>query len=242
MFSRLLAVVFVVCLALPAAAQAPAGPDRAAIEKIVREYLLQNPEVLVEAMNELRRRQESAASDAAKQAIAAHKKELFEDAASPVGGNAKGDVTLVEFFDYHCGYCKQVHEPMLTLMREDKNLRVIYKEMPILAPESRIAAAGALAAQKQGKYVELHNALMAARGKLTKDRVLALAKEQKLDVARLEKDMDTPEIQGAIDNNLKLAASIGVDGTPAFIVGDQFAPGALPIEQLREMVAQARKK
>jgi protein-disulfide isomerase len=242
MFSRLLAVVFVVCLAFPAAAQAPAGPDRAAIEKIVREYLLQNPEVLVEAMNELRRRQESAASDAAKQAIAAHKKELFEDAASPVGGNAKGDVTLVEFFDYHCGYCKQVHEPMLTLMREDKNLRVIYKEMPILAPESRIAAAGALAAQKQGKYVELHNALMAARGKLTKDRVLALAKEQKLDVARLEKDMDTPEIQGAIDNNLKLAASIGVDGTPAFIVGDQFAPGALPIEQLREMVAQARKK
>jgi protein-disulfide isomerase len=242
MFSRLLAVVFVVCLALPAAAQAPAGPDRAAIEKIVREYLLQNPEVLVEAMNELRRRQESAASDAAKQAIAAHKKELFEDAASPVGGNAKGDVTLVEFFDYHCGYCKQVHEPMLTLMREDKNLRVIYKEMPILAPESRIAAAGALAAQKQGKYVELHNALMAARGKLTKDRVLALAKEQKLDVARLEKDMDTPEIQGAIDNNLKLAALIGVDGTPAFIIGDQFAPGALPIEQLREMVAQARKK
>jgi protein-disulfide isomerase len=83
---------------------------------------------------------------------------------------------------------------------------------------------------------------MAARGKLTKDRVLALAKEQKLDVARLEKDMDTPEIQGAIDNNLKLAASIGVDGTPAFIIGDQFAPGALPIEQLREMVAQARKK
>ncbi|MDF3075100.1 MAG: hypothetical protein K0S54_2767 [Alphaproteobacteria bacterium] len=242
MFIRVLAAT-AFCLSLtPALAQTPAAPDRAAIERIVRDYLLQNPEVLVEAMNELRRRQELAAGEASKQAIGEYKKELFEDAASPVGGNAKGDVTLVEFFDYHCGYCKQVHEPMLSLMREDKNLRVVYKEMPILAPESRIAAAGALAAQKQGKYVEMHNALMSARGKLTKDRVLALAKEQKLDVARLEKDMETPEIQGAIDRNLKLAQAIGVDGTPAFIIGDQFAPGALPIEQLREMVAQARKK
>jgi protein-disulfide isomerase len=242
MFIRLLAAASFCLFLTPALAQAPAAPDRAAIEKIVREYLIQNPEVLVEAMNELRRRQEEAAGEASQRAIGAHKKELFEDAASPVGGNAKGDVTLVEFFDYHCGYCKQVHEPMLTLMREDKNLRVVFKEMPILAPESRVAAAGALAAQKQGKYMEMHNALMTARGKLTKDRVLALAKEQKLDVARLEKDMETPEIQGAIDRNLKLAAAIGVDGTPAFIIGDQFAPGALPIEQLREMVAQARKK
>lgn len=242
MFIRLTAVLFACLLAFPTLAQTSSAPDRAAIEKIVREYLIQNPEVLVEAMNELRRRQEAAANEASSKAIEAHKKELFEDGATPVGGNAKGDVTLVEFFDYHCGYCKQVHEPMLTLIREDKNLRVVYKELPILAPESRIAAAGALAAQKQGKYVELHNALMEARGKLTKDRVLALAKEQKLDVARLEKDMDSPEIQSAIDRNLKLAASLGVDGTPAFIVGDQFAPGALPIEQLREMVAQARKK
>jgi len=242
MFIRLTAVLFACLLAFPTWAQTPATPDRAAIEKIVREYLIQNPEVLVEAMNELRRRQETAANEASRHAIDAHQKELFEDGATPVGGNAKGDVTLVEFFDYHCGYCKQVHEPMQTLIREDKNLRVVYKELPILQPESRIAAAGALAAQKQGKYVELHNALMEARGKLTKDRVLALAKEQKLDVARLEKDMDSPEIQDAIDRNLKLAASLGVDGTPAFIVGDQFAPGALPIEQLREMVAQARKK
>lgn len=242
MFIRLTAALFACLLAVPTMAQTSSTPDRAAIEKIVREYLIQNPEVLVEAMNELRRRQEMAANEASSKAIEAHKKELFEDGATPVGGNAKGDVTLVEFFDYHCGYCKQVHEPMLTLIREDKNLRIVYKELPILAPESRIAAAGALAANKQGKYVELHNALMEARGKLTKDRVLALAKELKLDVAKLEKDMDSPEIQSAIDRNLKLAASLGVDGTPAFIVGDQFAPGALPIEQLREMVAQARKK
>ncbi len=242
MFTRLIAGLFACLVAFPALAQTSSAPDRVAIEKIVREYLIQNPEVLVEAMNELRRRQEMAANEASSKAIEAHKKELFEDGATPVGGNAKGDVTLVEFFDYHCGYCKQVHEPMLTLIREDKNLRIVYKELPILAPESRIAAAGALAANKQGKYVELHNALMEARGKLTKDRVLALAKELKLDVAKLEKDMDSPDIQGAIDRNLKLAASLGVDGTPAFVIGDQFAPGALPIEQLREMVAQARKK
>ena len=242
MLTRFIALLLAALVAVPALAQTPAAPDRAAIEKIVREYLIQNPEVLVEAMNELRRRQEVAAAEASKQAIAGHRKELFEDAAAPVGGNPKGDVTLVQFFDYHCGYCKQVHEPMLSLISEDKNLRVVYKELPILAPESRVAAAGALAAAKQGKYVELHNALMAARGKLTKDRVLAIAKEQKLDVAKLEKDMDAPEIQASIDRNLQLAQAMGVDGTPAFVVGDQFAPGAMPIEQLRELVAQARKK
>jgi protein-disulfide isomerase len=245
MFTRALAAAAVCLFLSPALAQAPtspSSPDRAAIEKIVREYLLKNPEVLVEAMDELRRRQEVAASEASKQAIGAYRKDLLEDEATPVGGNVKGDVTLVEFFDYHCGYCKQVHEPMQTLMREDKNLRVVYKEMPILSPESRIAAAGALAARKQGKYVEMHNALMSARGKLTKDRVLAVAKEQKLDVAKLEKDMELPEIQAALNRNLQLAQQLGVDGTPAFIIGDQFAPGALPIEQLRAMVAQARKK
>lgn len=242
MFIRFVAVVFAGLLALPAWAQSSTPPDRAAIEKIVREYLIQHPEVLVEAMNELRRRQEVAADEASKQAITAHRKELFEDKSSPVGGNPKGDVTLVQFFDYHCGYCKQVHEPMLSLIGEDKNLRVVYKELPILAPESRIAAAGALAAGRQGKYVEMHNALMSARGKLTKERVLAIAKEHKLDLAKLEKDMDAPEIQGEIDDNMKLAQAMGVDGTPAFVVGDQFAPGAMPIEQLRELVAQARKK
>lgn len=242
MFIRLTAVLFACLLAFPALAQSSATPDRAAIEKIVREYLIQNPEVLVEAMNELRRRQEVTAAEAAKLAVAAHKAELFNDASSPVGGNPKGDVTLVEFFDYHCGYCKQVHEPLQTLLREDRNIRVVYKELPILMPESRIAAAGALAAARQNKYVEFHNALMETRGKLTKERVLALAKELKLDVARLEKDMDLPEIQADIDRNLKLAANLGVDGTPAFAVGEHLAPGALDINQLRELVAAARKK
>jgi protein-disulfide isomerase len=242
MFTRLIAVLLACLITVPALAQTSSPPDRAAIEKIVREYLIQNPEVLVEAMTELRRRQENAAMEDAKKAMVANKAEIFADAASPVGGNPKGDVTLVEFFDYHCGYCKQVHEPINALLREDKNLRIVYKELPILVPESRVAAAGALAAAKQNKYVELHNALMEAAGKLSKDRVLALAKEHKLDVARLEKDMDSPEIQGAIDRNLKLAATLGVDGTPAFVVGEHIAPGALSIEQLRELVAEARKK
>lgn len=246
MFVRLTALLFACLLALPALAQtAPqtgTPSDRAAIEKIVREYLLQNPEVIIEAMNELRRRQELAAAEMAKQAMAAHRQELFEDPATPVGGNAKGDVTVVEFFDYHCGYCKQAHEPVLTLLREDRNVRFVYKELPILMPESRIAAAAALAAAKQGKYVELHNALMAAQGKLTRDRVLALARDQKLDLARLERDMESAEIQQAIDRNLELASALGVDGTPAFVIADQLVPGALDAEQLRDLVAHARRK
>ncbi len=242
MLVRLIAVLFACLLAVPALAQSGSTPDRAAIEKIVREYLLQHPEIIIEAMNELRRRQEMAAAEMAQQAIAAHREELFNDPATPAGGNPRGDVTIVEFFDYHCGYCKQVQEPLLRLLAEDRNLRIVFRELPIIADESRTASAGALAAAKQGKYVEFHNVLMAARGRLTRDRVLALAREQKLDVAKLEKDMDSPEIQRSIDRNLELAAMLGVDGTPAFIVGNQVVPGALSLEQLRELVAEARRK
>ncbi|MGE0152550.1 MAG: DsbA family protein [Reyranellaceae bacterium] len=242
MLARLIALVLACALAVPALAQTAAAPDRAAIEQIVREYLMQNPEVLLEAMNELRRRQEMAAAETAKQAIVAHRQELFDDPATPVGGNARGDVTIVEFFDYHCGYCKQAQESVVKLLDEDRNVRFVFKELPILIPESRLAAAAALAAAKQGKYVGLHNALMEARGKLTRDRILALAREQALDLARLEKDMESAEIQQAIDRNLELATAMGVDGTPAFVVGDQLVPGALDVGQLRELVAQARKK
>lgn len=243
MSGRLATFAAVCVFALPALAQAPgaAAQDRAAIEKIVHEYLVQNPEVLLEAMTELRRRQEAAAADASKQTLAMRKAEIFDDPDSPVGGNPNGNVTIVEFFDYHCGYCKQVHEPLLTMLGEDKQLRIVYKELPILAPESRIAAAAALAANRQGRYVDMHNALMAARGKLTKDRILALAKEMKLDVGKLAKDMELPEIEAAIDRNLQLATALGVEGTPAFVIGDLVAPGALDISQLRKLVADARR-
>ena len=236
--ARLLAVLFVGAIAASAHAQtaAPAGsPDRAAIEKIVRDYLLRHPEVLVEAMAELNKRM-------LRQAVTENSQQIFQDPQSPSAGNPKGDVTIVEFFDYHCGYCKQVHEPLLQALREDGNLRIVFKELPILAPESRVAAAAALAANRQGKYVEFHNALMGARGRLGKDRVLAMAREHKLDVDRLERDMDSSDIQSAIEANLQLAAALKIEGTPAFVVGDQIVPGALDIDQIRELIAEARAR
>jgi protein-disulfide isomerase len=219
----------------------PPGLDKATIERIVHDYILAHPEVLVEAITELRRRQEQATADQARKAMADQHEQIFNDPATPVGGNAKGDVTIVEFFDYHCGYCKQVQPSMESLLKEDGKLRVVYKELPILAPESRIAAAGALAAQRQGKYLAMHNALMSARGKLDKSRVLQIGKEVGLDVARLEKDMALPEIDAAIDRNLKLAGELGINGTPTFLIGDEFVPGAIDKDEIKKLIAKARK-
>jgi protein-disulfide isomerase len=244
------ALAAVLACAAPAVAQTPPaqspipllpGIDRAAIERIVHDYLIQHPEVLVEAINEIRRRQEQASADQAQKAIVDQHKEIFDDAMTPVGGNPQGDVTIVEFFDYHCGYCKQVQPSMESLIKEDGKIRVVFKELPILAPESRIAAAGALAAQRQGKYTVMHNALMSARGTLTKARVLQIGRDNGLDVAKLEKDMQLPEIDAAIERNLKLAAALDISGTPSFVIGGELVPGAIDIDDMRKLIAKARK-
>jgi protein-disulfide isomerase len=219
----------------------PPGLDKSTIERIVHDYLVQHPEVLVEAITEMRRRQEAASAEMAQKAIGDNREQIYNDPATPVAGNPKGDVTIVEFFDYHCGYCKQVQPSMESLLKEDGKLRFVFKELPILAPESRIAAAGALAAQRQGKYLAMHNALMNARGKLTRDRVLQIGKEAGLDVAKLEKDMQLPEIDAEIERNLKLAAALEINGTPSFLIGDELVPGAIDKDDIKKLIAKARK-
>ena len=242
MMRSIAAAAMAVLLAAPAMAQgAPPPLDKAAVEKIVKEYLMANPEILVEMMSELKKRQERLAQDSARKAIVERRSEIYDDPASPVGGNAKGTVTVVEFFDYHCTYCKQVQGPMQSLIKEDGNIRIVYKELPILREESRLAAQAALAANNQGKYEQFHNALMGARGVLTKERILQLAKETGLDVAKLGKDMADPKISAAIDRNLELARVLDVSGTPAFVIGDQIVPGAIGLEEFRKIVAEARK-
>ncbi len=231
-------------VALPAVAGAQTSPpplDREAIEKIVREYLMKNPEVIIEAVQELEKRQAQARDQAAKQTIAQRKAELTKDPDTPVGGNPDGDVTIVEFFDYHCGYCKRAHPTMQSVIKGDSKIRVAYKQMPILTPNSRVAAAGALAADKQGKYKEMHNALMEARGELTKERVLKIAADLKLDTEKLEKDMASPAVTQQIDRSLELAKSLGIDGTPAFVIGNKVIPGAVDASVIRAAVAEARK-
>ncbi len=238
---RSLIVLALVALPTMASAQTSSPPHREAREKIVREYLMKNPEVIIEAVQELEKRQASARDQASQQAISQRKAELISDPGTPVGGNPDGDVTIVEFFDYHCGYCKRAHPTMQGVVKADSKIRIAYKQMPILTPNSRVAAAGALAAARQGKYMEMHNALMEARGELTKDRVIQIAAGIKLDTAKLEKDMAAPEIAQQIDRSLELAKALGIDGTPAFVIGNKLIPGAVDASVIRAAVADARK-
>jgi protein-disulfide isomerase len=239
--SRLLLAIALIALPATAGAQST-PPDREAIEKIIRDYLMKNPEVIIEAVQQLEKRQQDARAQAAQQVIAQRKAELISDPGTPVGGNPDGDVTIVEFFDYHCGFCKRAHPTMQSVLKADPKIRVAYKQMPILTPNSRVAAAGALAAAKQGKYKEMHDALMEARGELTKDRVLKIAADLKLDAGKLEKDMAAPDINQQIDRSLELARALGIDGTPAFVIGNKVIPGAVDAGVLRAAVADARKQ
>jgi protein-disulfide isomerase len=224
-----------------AARPAPAGTlDRSEVERIVREYILANPEIVMEAVQVLRERQARAEEEAARTAIASSRPSLLADPRDPVGGNPRGDVTVVEFFDYQCGYCKQVHPTVRALLDADAGVRKVYKELPVLGPASVTAARAALAAKAQGRYEEMHAALMEARGQLDEDRVLRIARSVGLDVDRLRADMASPAVERHIQETMALAASIGIRGTPAFVVGDQLVPGATDLATLQRLVREAR--
>ncbi len=227
-------------VAVPAAT-ADAG-DKVAFGKKIREYLIANPEVLVEAMQELERRQDNQRDAVALKAIRQHKAELLADPDSPSGGNANGDVIIVDFNDYQCPYCKRAHQAVKSVVAADGKVKVVYKDLPILGEPSRIAAFAALAAVKQGKHLALHNALMEFSGKLDRARILEIAASVGLDVALLEKDMDDPKFKQVIDRNMALASALGLRGTPAFVIGDQFVPGAIDADALKQLIAEARKR
>lgn len=216
-------------------------PEGAALGKGIREYLLANPEVLVEAMQELERKQESQRDAVAQKGVRDNQAELYRDADSPVGGNPDGDVVIVEFNDYQCPYCKRAYQAVKSVVGSDGKVKIIYKDIPILGEASKIAALAALASMKQGKHGSLHNALMEYNGKLDRDKILELAVGVGLDRAQLEKDMDDPKLKQIIDRNMTLASSLGVRGTPAFVIGKQFVPGAVDAAALRQLIADARK-
>jgi len=226
-------------LAVPARA-ADAPLDRKAVEAIVRDYILTHPEIIVEAINELQRREQASAEDAASAAIRAHRDELFESKGSPVIGNPKGDITLVEFFDYQCGYCKASKPEMDAAAKADGKVRLVMKEFPILGPDSVMAAKAALAAHAQKKYAKLHDALMAHKGPLDEDTIMTIAKSAGLDTKRLRQDMESEAVQKEIDANLALARTLGIRGTPAFIIGDRLVPGAIDEDAFRKLFAEAR--
>ena len=222
--------------------------QKTAIQKIVHEYIVTNPEVLVEASRALQQKQQQNMVQNARQAIQANAKQLFNNQ-SPVAGNKQGKVNLVEFFDYQCIHCKQMVGVIGGLIKTNSDLRVVYKEFPIFGPNSQYAAAAALAANKQGKYHALHNALMAEKNKLNKDSVLRIAKKVGLDTEQLQKDMKDPAIKKELEANLDLAKKLGLGGTPAFVVAANplkdamkafFVPGAASQAMLQGLIKQAQ--
>ena len=191
-----------------------------AVRKIVRDYLMEHPEVIGEAIESLREKMRAQAESEAKKAIDARKDEIFSDANDPISGNAKGDVVIVEFFDYNCPYCKVVMDPMLDAAKADGKVKVVYKDLPILSADSMTAARVALAAKKQGKYDEVHRALMKYRGKLDEKTIFRLAGEAGANVDQIKKEMMAPEIDAQIKKTTELAHAVDVSSTPSFIVAN----------------------
>ncbi len=214
--------------------------ERVALERLVHDYLMENPEVIMQALTILQQREDQAEQVQQRQQLAGRSDELFRSPDSPIMGNPNGDVTVVEFFDYQCGYCKRVLDSVFQLSSADPNLRVVFKELPILGPASVIAARAALAAREQDRYVDLHNALMSHRGALDEATIFGIAGRIGLDVERLRRDMDSPAVAREIQANMELAQALGIRGTPAFVIGDRIVPGAVSLEVLRQLVAEQR--
>jgi len=233
-------------IASPAAAPAQSfsGDQRGEIERIVREYLLSHPGLLQEVMTELEKRQAAAESEKHRAAVQEHNATIFSSPRQVTLGNAQGDVTVVEFFDYNCGYCKRAMDDMLTLLKDDPKLKIVLKEFPVLGPGSVEAAQVAVAVRMQDKtgkkYLEFHQKLLGGRGQADKARALAVAKDIGLDMARLEKDLTSAEVKATLQENFKVAEALGLNGTPSYVIGDNVVVGAVGLEALKEKVNTSR--
>ncbi len=219
--------------------------QRHEIENIIRNYLVQHPDVLQDAMEALDKQQKQADADKARATIKENNATIFKSAHQVVLGNPQGNVTMVEFFDYNCAFCKRALPDMLELLKTDPDLKFVLKEFPVLGPGSVEAAHVAVAARMQDstgkKYIEFHQRLLGGRGPADKARALAVAKEVGFDIPRLEKDMDSDEVKQTIDENMKLADALGVSGTPSYVVGDEVVVGAVGLDELRAKIKAERK-
>lgn len=222
----------VTALALAAACTEPSAADetelsRADVEMIVREYILEHPEIIEEALIELSARQQAAETAAARQAIIDNADRLYNSDIAYSIGPDDAEVTLVEFFDYRCGFCKRVVDDIAALpAAHDGRVRVVFKELPILSAESRQAALAALAAGEQGKYFDMHLALMEATSSYSDAEINRIAEDAGVDVAKMRADMKSTEVQEKLSASLELARDLGVNGTPAFFIGEETVSGA----------------
>jgi protein-disulfide isomerase len=210
------------------------------IQTVIHDYILGHPEVLIESLQSAKRKQEERQKEIAQTYIKDHKKELLDDPDSPVLGNPQGDVTIVEFFDYRCPYCRQVDPLLRKLIEDDPKVRVVQKQLPVLGPTSVLAARAALAARKQGKQPQMHDALITKKPDFDEDSILATARGLGLDTAKLKTDMASPEVDTEIVKSERLAKDLHLTGTPAFIVGSVLIPGATNLETLKSLIDDAR--
>jgi len=245
---------FLAALVVAAAAFAPRGAiadastppdampkDRTALDQAIHDYLMNHPDVVLDTLRAAQEQADAKAAEQSRRTIITKRKELLDDPDDLVEGNPKGDVTIVEFFDYRCPYCKEVEPSLDALLKEDGKLRIVYKEFPILGEASVYATHVALAAKRQGKYAEFHRAMMATKGDIRDDTVLKVAASIGLDVAEVKADMNSPATDKLIDKNYALADALDIQGTPAIIIGDTLIPGATDLDSLRKDIAALRK-
>jgi protein-disulfide isomerase len=245
-FVRLPALALTALLfAAPAQAQSFSDTQRGEIEKIIKDYLIRHPEVLQEAIAELEKRQAVAEAEKGRKAVKQYSQALFNSPRQVTLGNPQGDVTFVEFFDYNCGYCKRALTDMQELMKADPKLKVVLKEFPVLGKGSEEAAQVAVAVRMQDpsgkKYLAFHEKLLTGRGQADKARALAAAKEAGADMGRLEQDLKSDEIRASIEESMKLAEALGLNGTPSYVIGEDVVVGAVGARALKEKIDAARK-
>ena len=245
LFSKLITLLLLTTLfGAPAGAQQQsaetAEAERARIETIVRDYLLNNPELIIEVMRRLEEKQQAEKDQAFKTNLVMVRSELFDNPDAPAMGNADGKTVIVEFSDYNCPYCKRMAPTVKQAMESEPDLKVVMIEFPILGPNSQYAAAAALAAKLQGKYSEAHFALFGQKGSLAPASIDRALQRAGLNLKKLKQDMKRPEIQQALERNLELGQLLGINGTPAFIGGDLLRPGAIPASEFVKLIEAAR--
>ncbi|CAM4309391.1 DsbA family protein [Palleronia rufa] len=210
------------------------------IKQLALDAILERPEILMEAIQLLDQREAEAQQSSIARVLEDERELLEDDPNAPVMGNPEGDAVVVEFFDYNCPYCKRVAPDVEALIEGDDEVKVVYREWPILGEGSVFAARAALAAREQDLYAPFHWALMDLAGRATEDTVIKTAEEVGLDVERLRADMEAPEIDAHIETSMRLASALGFNGTPSFVIGDALVPGLVPLERLQDLVEEAR--
>ena len=244
-FSKPLCTVAILAMLVPGCSTTPKETQPVSVlspevsDAAIERYIRTHPEVIIESIQGLEAKREAEQKERQKMALKAKQNELLHDPLSPVSGNPKGEITVVEFYDYRCGYCKKAAPSVTELQKVDPRVRVVYKDFPILGESSELAAKAALASQLQGKHQVFHEALFASHGDMTKEEIFKIAVRVGLDAKRLEADMANPGWQAVIDKNRALAQELGITGTPGFIVGNELVPGWLDLNGLKALIARA---